>query len=107
MSLIPAATMAMLAALNGLSRDTAITLRRGEAELPPQIVRLGVYRSLSASTTRGLSGAEQRDSVFLHGPMAMDIAVDDRFTFDGTLFRVRFVRPDRRVATVADLEMVQ
>jgi hypothetical protein len=33
--------------------------------------------------------------------------VDDRFTVSGVLYRVTFVRPDRRIDTVAEAEAVE
>ena len=43
--------------------------------------------------------------VVVLGPTTFDVAIDDRFTLAGVLYRVTFVRPNRLAAIVAEAEV--
>jgi|WetSurMetagenome_2_1015567.scaffolds.fasta_scaffold123792_3 hypothetical protein len=86
-------------------RSTSITLRRGETTITAQTVRIA--RLASGSRSKSESGAESRGGMLISGAPTLNIALDDRFTLSGVLYRVRFVRPNRDTGTQAEAELVQ
>jgi hypothetical protein len=85
--------------------ETMITIRRGALTLPQQAVRVA---RLSAGSQRQSQGAkEKRAQVVVVGDMTLDIQVDDRFTINGIVYRVTFMRPNRTAATMAEAEAVE
>ena len=86
--------------------DTSITIRRGGSELAAQTVRLaGAGRASTRRDSEG--GQEARGSVIVCGSASLDIAVDDRFTANGVLYRVTYVRPSRLFGIIAEAQVVQ
>ena len=45
--------------------------------------------------------------VVILGDTTLDMAKEDRFTWQGDLYRVKFVRPNRQVCTQAEAEVIQ
>ncbi len=97
-----------------LSADTAdlvddygvtITLRRANGVLSPQKVRLG--GGGSASLNYGQQTFENNAEFVLLGEKELDIQAGDRFNVAGRLYRVLYVRPDRRYRTVAVVELAE
>ncbi len=88
-----------------LRNDNAvsITIRRGNTTLAAQTVRLLKRRGGTPVTSR--DGAETRAPVLVMGATALNIQIDDRFTIAGVLYRVTFVQPDQRAATMAEAEI--
>jgi hypothetical protein len=97
---------ANLAAVRG-DNETSITIRRGSSTLDPQPVRIA--RMGSVSQERDSAGAQQvTGRVVVLGSTTFDVRPGDRFNDgDGTLYRVTFVRPNRRAAVVAEAEAVE
>lgn len=82
-----------------------VTLRRGTVTVAAQtvrIVRAGGGRALDSGQAE-----EQRGLVEMHGGTALDVAVNDRFNYDGRLYRIKFVHPNRRADAVAEAELVE
>jgi hypothetical protein len=52
-------------------------------------------------------GREWRGGVMVVGAPTLDVAVDDRFTLEGSLYKVTFVRPNRDTGTQAEANLVQ
>lgn len=93
-----------------LANGSDVVLRRGATTLAAQRIVLAPTGSAGSSQGRrasGEAGREQRGTMALWGATTLDIQVDDRLTVASVLYRVVFVRPDRRVATIADLEVVE
>jgi hypothetical protein len=86
-------------------RPATITLRRKETELDPQTVRIA--RTRSSAYFRGEGSKESRGGIIVCGAPDMDIKLDDRFTLEGSVYRIRFVRPNRDAGTQAETELVQ
>ena len=97
----------LAASLVGRWRTTSLELRRGATTLSAQACRVRVGSSRSDPETSGQAGSEARGRAVVWGAVDMDVAVEDRFTQDGVLYRVTFVRPGRTVATWADCEVAQ
>ena len=86
--------------------DMSITIRRGEGELAAQTVRLaGAGRASTRRDSEG--GQESRGSVIICGSVTLDIQVDDRFTVDGILYRVTYVRPSRLFGIISEAQAVE
>lgn len=86
-------------------RPANIILRRGESTLAAQQVRIA--RLSSGSRYRSESGGESRGGMLISGAPDMDVALDDRFTLNGDVYRIKFVRPNRDTGTQAEAELVQ
>ena len=86
-------------------RPASIVIRRGEASLAAQTVRIARvgrgYRSVSGQ------GREGRADVLAMGDATFDVQVADRFTDEGTVYEVIFVRPNKDAAVVAEAIAVQ
>ena len=65
----------------------------------------GAGRASSRRDSDG--GQEMRGSVIICGSASLDVAVDDRFTANGILYRVTYVRPSRLFGIVAEAEVVE
>lgn len=86
--------------------DVSIVLRREETNLAAQTVR--VERKAAGGGKKQSPYAEEtRGGLFLAGSTTLDIQKDDRFTLDGRLYRVTFVRTNELIGTLADAEVMQ
>jgi hypothetical protein len=86
-------------------RSQSIVLRRGETSLPAQDFR--VERLSKNRQVRGDASRERQADGVLMGAVDADVAVDDRFNADGLLWRISFVQPNRSVATIAEVQVIQ
>jgi len=86
-------------------RPASVVIRRGETTLAAQTVRIARvgrgYRFISGQ------GREDRANVLAMGDTTFDVKVDDRFTHEGTVYQVIFVRPNRDAAITAEAVAVQ
>lgn len=90
--LIPDALFPTVAAWESPAFTTVVTLRRGEATLAAQNVRLTT--PAGASVAEGAASEQAEASIAIIGATGLDIAKGDRFnTDDGTLIQVTYVRP--------------
>ena len=87
-------------------RPMSLSLRRGESTLTTQN-NVRVARLASGSRNRSESGSEMRGGILVTGATSLNIAVDDRFTYSGRLYRVKFVRPNKDTGTQAECELVE
>lgn len=79
----------------------SVVLRRGATALAAQncqIMNINGRSRRSDESTLAVATPE------LHGSSQMDVAEGDRFTLDGTVYEVIFVRPERITQTIADIE---
>lgn len=86
-------------------RPAEIIIRRGEITLSAQTVRIARIRN--SNFQRGEASKESRGGIVVCGDPDLDIALGDRFTVEGSLYRVLFVRPNRDQGTQAEVELVQ
>lgn len=94
----------MLARVRG-DLEVTLVLRRGDTTLPAQQAR--VTRSETGRRVQGEGVQESRGSALVFGAAEMDIRTGDRFTLDGILYQVTFVRPNREFSTTAEVEVAQ
>jgi len=83
-----------------------ITLRRGSDTLAAQQARI-VRAGARAQQARSNGGGAARAMVIVFGYPSMDIQRGDRFTLDGRLYEISYVRPSRLVGAVAEAEAVE
>lgn len=86
--------------------EIALTLRRGNEELDDQPARVE-YVNTRGFRVQSDAAREARQAVIILGEPDMDIAVEDRFTHEDVLYRVAFIQPNRRAATLAEAVAVQ
>lgn len=86
-------------------RSIPVQFRRGDTVLDEQECRVeavGRGARLQSDAAR-----EARAAVVIFGATDLDVAVDDRFTEAGVLYRVVFVAPNRDVDTQAEAVAVE
>jgi len=108
MAIVTAADLEQIAAIRAeilADRPASLAFRRGDTTLAAQTVRIARLKNASRSQTE--AGREWRGGVMVVGAPDLDVAVDDRFTLEGSLYRVTFVRPNRDTGTQAECNLVQ
>ncbi|MEW6649307.1 MAG: hypothetical protein AB1453_03855 [Chloroflexota bacterium] len=83
-----------------------VTLRRNDLSLPAQEAR-AVRAGSRAQALRDNGTGAARQVMLIYGPAELDIQRGDRFTLDGVLYEVIYVRSSRLAGTVAEAEAVQ
>jgi hypothetical protein len=87
--------------------EVNITIRRGDTTLNPQPVRIARAGG-AQGRERDSEGAQQVvGRVVVLGSKTLDVQPGDRFTLDGSLYQVAFIRPNRRAAVVAEAEIIE
>ena len=86
--------------------EVELQLRRGETALNAQPMRI---ESATYVGYRVRSNAAQisQKTVFILGEHDMDIAVEDRLTYNGILMKVVFIQPNRLAGTIAEAVAVE
>jgi hypothetical protein len=107
MNLIDAADIAELRRLFVDVRDNrAHTGPFYRAGVPQPETTIRIERTSSYSAPDTESSEERRGDVVGVGAIDLDVQVDDTRVIDGSLYRVRYIHPDRRIVTQLDMEMV-
>ncbi len=92
-------------------RKVSVIIHRGETTLAAQNVRVArlamKYTTARNYNTQEAGSREMRASVLVSGAPDLNIRVADRFNVAGSIYRVRFVRPNRAAETQAEAEMVE
>ncbi len=86
--------------------ENSIAIRRGSTELAAQAMRIEYAGSRGWRLQSDAARAAQQ-AVFILGEPDMNIAVEDRLTYNGILFRVVFIQPNRLAATIAEAVAVE
>jgi hypothetical protein len=82
-------------------RAQYVVFRRGETTLDEQEVRIeSVFQR--GYKTQSDAAREARIAVVVFGATDLDVALEDRFTVDGVLYRVVAIGPNRDVDTQAE-----
>lgn len=100
----------MRADLDDIIADNAATIqiRRDVGAAPgPQTVRVETAGRISGRRSRSEAGEETRLGIVVVGDTTLDIRLDDRFTWNGNLYRVTAVKPNTQMGVQADAELVQ
>jgi hypothetical protein len=88
-------------------RQVDVVLRRGSTTLAAQSMALALPTSRGAREGRSAGAAGAQADVVLWGAPTLNIAVGDRFTWDGVACEVVLVRPGRTLATVAEAVLIR
>ena len=90
--------------------ETSITIRRdvdgSTTTLDAQTVRIERTRS-RARQLSGDKSEEARTQIVVMGDTTLDIQKDDRFTYNGDLYRVSFLRPNTQISVQAEAELIE
>lgn len=86
--------------------EVSLAIRRGETTLTAQPMRI---EGAGARGARLQSDAarEVQQAMFILGEPDMDIAVDDRLTYNNIVLKVVFIQPNRLAATIAEAIAVE
>lgn len=86
--------------------EVSLAIRRGSETLAAQDMRIE-YAGGRAVFRLSEAARQAQQAVVILGEPDMDIAVDDRLTYNNVLFRVVFVQPNRLAATIAEAIAVE
>lgn len=81
--------------------EVSLAIRRGSDSLAEQPMRIE-YAGTRGFKLESDAARNALQAVFILGEPDMDIARDDRLTFDGHLIKVVFVQLNRLAATIAE-----
>lgn len=84
-----------------------VAIRRGGASLPAQTVRIAPANNAMPHPIDGGGLQAVKRGVVISGAVGLDIQPQDRFTYQGQLYEVDQVLPDRRFVTLAYGKLVQ
>ena len=87
--------------------SATITIRRGSATLPAQVVRVERSGGARGRKVERPSSEESRGQITVFGTLALDIQKDDRFNYQSQLYRVQFVRPNTQQGIQAEAELIE
>jgi hypothetical protein len=100
----------MQADLADIIADNAATIqiRRDVGTAPgPQTVRVEAAGKNRSRLFRSEAGEETRLGIVVVGDAGLDIRVDDRFTWNDTLYRVTAIRPNTQMGIQAEADRVE
>ncbi len=86
--------------------EISVALRRGTSTLSAQFMRIE-YAGARGFRLQSDAARQAQQAVFILGEYNMDIAVDDRLTYGGVLFKVVFVQPNRLAGTIAEAVAIE
>lgn len=86
--------------------EVSVVLRRGETSLTAQSMRIE-YAGTRGFRLQSDAARSANQAVVILGEPDMNVAVDDRLTYGGVLFRVVFVQPNRLACTIAEAVAVE
>ena len=86
--------------------EVELQLRRGETTLAAQPMRIEMA-GLRGYRLQSDAARASQQPMFILGEHDMDIAVDDRLTYNSILVRVVFIQPNRLAGTIAEAVAVE
>lgn len=86
--------------------EVSLTIRRNETTLSAQLMRIEIAGS-RAMMAMSDAARQAKQAAYILGEPNMDIAIDDRLTYNNILLRVVFVQPNRLAATIAEAVVVE
>lgn len=86
--------------------EVSVALRRDATTLTAQLMRIE-YAGVRGFRLQSDAARQSQQAVFILGEPDMDVAVDDRLTYSGVLFRIVFIQPNRLACTIAEAVAVE
>jgi hypothetical protein len=86
--------------------EVSLAIRRNETILSAQLMRIEIVGS-RAMMAMSDAARQAKQAAFILGEPNMDVAIDDRLTYNGILLQVVFVQPNRLAATIAEAMVVE
>lgn len=86
--------------------EVSLAIRRGETILSAQLMRIEIAGS-RAMMAMSDAARQARQAAFILGEPNMDVAIEDRLTYNDILLQVVFVQPNRLAATIAEAVVVE
>ncbi len=86
---------------------TSLVLRRGGTSLSAQTVRVESKGGPGGTILINGSLVQRRGMCVVIGSPNLNIAVEDRFTYQGELYRINQVDPNRQICTQAEAYLDQ
>lgn len=107
--LVPGDYTAMQADVARIIDDnpTDLEFRRGNTTLDVQTVRVELKSAAAGTILVNGVLVQHRGTCMVLGDTELDVQVNDRFTYQGELYRVNFVDPNRQICTQAEAYLEQ
>jgi len=86
--------------------EVSVALRRGDTTLTAQSMRIE-YAGSRGYRFQSEAARQSTQAVYILGEPDMNVAIDDRLTYGGVLFRVTFIQPNRLACTIAEAVAVE
>lgn len=86
--------------------EVSLQIRRGDETLDAQPMRIE-GTGLKGYRLQSDAARVAQSAMYILGEHDMDIAVDDRITYNGILIRVVYIQPNRLAGTIAEAVAVQ
>lgn len=86
--------------------EVSLVIRRGASSLTAQAMRIELAGGRGFKLQSDAARAAQT-AMFVLGEPDMNIAVDDRLTYQGILLQVVFIQPNRLAFTIAEAVAVE
>lgn len=86
--------------------EVSVVIRRGSSNLSAQSMRIE-YAGTRGFRLQSDAARQSAQAVFILGEPDMNIAIEDRLTYGGVLFKVAFVQPNRLACTIAEAIAVE
>jgi len=81
--------------------EVSVALRRDATTLAAQLMRIE-YAGVRGFRLQSDAARQANQAVFILGEPDMNVALDDRLTYGGVLFKVVFIQPNRLACTIAE-----
>lgn len=85
--------------------EQSIAIRRGDSTLSAQAMRVEMA-GMRAQRLMSDAARQSTQAAYVLGEPDMNIAPEDRFNWNGILFRVVFIQPNRLACTIAEAVVV-
>jgi hypothetical protein len=86
--------------------EVSLTIRRGTTTVAAQLMRIELAGSRGMRLQSDAARASNQ-AMFILGEPDMDIALEDRLTYQSQLIKVVFIQPERKFATIAEAIAVE
>jgi hypothetical protein len=86
--------------------EVSVALRRDATTLTAQLMRIE-YAGVRGFRLQSDAARQANQAVFILGEPDMNVALDDRLTYGGILFKVIFIQPNRLACTIAEAVAIE
>ncbi len=86
--------------------EVSLTIRRGNTTVAAQLMRIEIAGARAVFLMSD-AAKQAAQAAYILGEPNMNIAINDRLTYNGMLLEVVFIQPNRLACTIAEAKVVQ